>query len=103
MFENLMFGDVRARKCSKTGAHTRSILEKFAFDTTLAWPSLGLAPMGLALMGLAPLGLAPLGLAPLGLAPLGLAPLGLAYLKIHSTHQFYTFSLSECLTINLMQ
>ena len=29
---------------------------------------------------------------PLGLAPLGLAPLGLAYLKIHSTHQFYTFS-----------
>ena len=35
MFEYLMLGDVRARKYSKTGAHTRSILEKFAFDTTL--------------------------------------------------------------------
>ena len=35
MFENLMLGDVRARKYSKTGARTRSILEKFAFDTTL--------------------------------------------------------------------
>ena len=30
-----MLGDVRARKYSKTGARTRSILEKFAFDTTL--------------------------------------------------------------------
>ena len=35
MFEYLMLGDVRARKYSKTGARTRSILEKFAFDTTL--------------------------------------------------------------------
>ena len=35
MFKNLMLGDARARKCSKTGARTRSILEKFAFDTTL--------------------------------------------------------------------
>ena len=30
-----MFGDVRARKCSKIGARTCSILEKIAFDTTL--------------------------------------------------------------------
>ena len=30
-----MLGDVRARKYSKTGARTRSKLEKFAFDTTL--------------------------------------------------------------------
>ena len=30
-----MLGDVRARKYSKTGARTRSILEKFVFDTTL--------------------------------------------------------------------
>ena len=30
-----MLGDVRARKYSKNGARTRSILEKFAFDTTL--------------------------------------------------------------------
>ena len=30
-----MLGDVRARKYSKTGARTRSILENFAFDTTL--------------------------------------------------------------------
>ena len=30
-----MLGDVRAQKYSKTGALTRSILEKFAFDTTL--------------------------------------------------------------------
>ena len=30
-----MLGDVRAQKYSKTGAPTRSILEKFAFDTTL--------------------------------------------------------------------
>ena len=30
-----MLGDVRAQKYSKTGARTRSILEKFAFDTTL--------------------------------------------------------------------
>ena len=35
MFEYLMLGDVRARKYSKTGARTSSILEKFAFDTTL--------------------------------------------------------------------
>ena len=35
MFEYLMLGDVRARKYSKTGTHTRSILKKFAFDTTL--------------------------------------------------------------------
>ena len=35
MFEYLMLGDVRARKYSKTGARTCSILEKFAFDTTL--------------------------------------------------------------------
>ena len=35
MFEYLMLGDVRARKYSKTRARTRSILEKFAFDTTL--------------------------------------------------------------------
>ena len=35
MFEYLMFGVVRARKYSKTGARTRSILEKFVFDTTL--------------------------------------------------------------------
>ena len=37
MFEYLMLGDVRARKYSKTGARTRSILEKFAFDTTLVY------------------------------------------------------------------
>ena len=30
-----MLGDVRARKYSKTGARTRSILGKFTFDTTL--------------------------------------------------------------------
>ena len=30
-----MLGNVRARKYSKTGARARSILEKFAFDTTL--------------------------------------------------------------------
>ena len=30
-----MLGDVRAQKYSKTGARTRSILEKFALDTTL--------------------------------------------------------------------
>ena len=35
MFEYLMLSDVRAQKYSKTGTHTRSILEKFAFDTTL--------------------------------------------------------------------
>ena len=35
MFEYLMLGDVRARKYSKTGARTHSILKKFAFDTTL--------------------------------------------------------------------
>ena len=35
MFEYLMLGDVCAQKYSKTGARTRSILEKFAFDTTL--------------------------------------------------------------------
>ena len=35
MFEYLMLGDVRARKYSKTGARTRSILKKFVFDTTL--------------------------------------------------------------------
>ena len=29
-----MLGDFRDRKYSKTGARTRSILEKFAFDTT---------------------------------------------------------------------
>ena len=31
----LMLSNVRAQKYSKNGAHTRSILEKFAFDTTL--------------------------------------------------------------------
>ena len=36
MFEYLMLGDVRAQKYSKTGARTHSILEKFAFDTTLS-------------------------------------------------------------------
>ena len=36
MFEYLMLGDVRARKYSKTGARTRSILKKFEFNTTLA-------------------------------------------------------------------
>ena len=35
MFEYLMLDDVRAWKYSKTGARTCSILEKFAFDTTL--------------------------------------------------------------------
>ena len=30
-----MLGDVRARKYSKTDTRTHSILEKFAFDTTL--------------------------------------------------------------------
>ena len=30
-----MLGDVRARKYSKTRARTRSILEKFAHNTTL--------------------------------------------------------------------
>ena len=35
MFEYLMLGDVLARKYTKTSAHTRSILERFAFDTTL--------------------------------------------------------------------
>ena len=30
-----MLSDVRARKYSKIGVHTHSILEKFAFDTTL--------------------------------------------------------------------
>ena len=35
MFKYLKLGDVRAQKYSKTGAHTCSILEKFAFDTTL--------------------------------------------------------------------
>ena len=39
MFDYLMLGDVRARKYSKTSARTRSILEKFAFDTTLLYPS----------------------------------------------------------------
>ena len=39
MFEYLMLGDVRARKYSKTSAHTRSILKKFAFDTTLEGPA----------------------------------------------------------------
>ena len=34
MFKYLMLGDVRARKYSKTDARTRSILEKFAFDTS---------------------------------------------------------------------
>ena len=34
MFEYPMLGDVRARKYSKTGARTRSILKKFVFDTT---------------------------------------------------------------------
>ena len=37
MFEYLMLGDVRARKYSKTGARTHSILKKFAFDTTLLY------------------------------------------------------------------
>ena len=37
MFEYLMLGDVHARKYSKNGARTRSILEKFAFDITLFW------------------------------------------------------------------
>ena len=36
-----MLGDVRARKYSKTSARTRSILEKFAFDTTLLCIKLG--------------------------------------------------------------
>ena len=31
-----MLVDVCAQKYSKTGTHTRSILEKFAFDTTLS-------------------------------------------------------------------
>ena len=35
MLEYLMLGNVRAWKYSKTGARARSILEKFAFDTTL--------------------------------------------------------------------
>ena len=30
-----MLGDAHARKYSKNGARTHSILEKFAFDTTL--------------------------------------------------------------------
>ena len=30
-----MLGDACAQKYSKTGARTRSILENFAFDTTL--------------------------------------------------------------------
>ena len=35
MLEYLMLGNVHAWKYSKTGARTRSILKKFAFDTTL--------------------------------------------------------------------
>ena len=35
MFKYLMLGDARAQKYSKTGARTRSILKKIAFDTTL--------------------------------------------------------------------
>ena len=45
MFKYLMFGDVRARKYSKTAARTRSILEKFEFDTTLIFCTRG-APTG---------------------------------------------------------
>ena len=43
MFEYLMLGDVRARKYSKTGARTHSILEKFAFDTTLHEGPMGIS------------------------------------------------------------
>ena len=35
ILEYLILGEVRARKYSKTGARTRSILKKIAFDTTL--------------------------------------------------------------------
>ena len=37
MYEYLILSDVHARKYSKTDVHTRSILEKFAFDKTLMW------------------------------------------------------------------